>query len=81
MNSVPLKYRLLLIGLLPIIAAVLYFRGQNYDPALIDFKKTMQQEVIGSVASPKVVQESQPLPVVQDISGFQKLGEAHRYTK
>ena len=81
MNSVPLKYRLLLIGLLPIIAAVLYFRGQNYDPALIDFKKTVQQEVLGSVASPKVVQESQPLPVVQDIAGFRKIGEAHRYTK
>jgi len=80
MNSVPLKYRLLLIGLLPLIAAVLYFRGQNYDPALIDFNKTVQQEVLGAVASAKVVQESQPLPVVQDIAGFRKFGETRRYT-
>jgi len=84
MNSVSLKYRLLLIGLLPLIAGVLYFRGQKYDPALIDFKTTVQQEVVGSAASPRTIresQESQPLPVVQDISGFQKLGEARHYTK
>ncbi len=81
MNSVPFKYRLLLIGLLPLIAAVLYFRGQNYDPALIDFNKTVQQEVLGSVASPKVAQELQPLAVAQDIAGFRKFGDEHRYTK
>jgi len=81
MHSVPLKYRLLLIALLPLIASVLYFRGQDYDPAMIDFKKTVQQEVLSSAASPKVVQESQPLPVVQDIAGFRKIGEVHHYTK
>ncbi|MGD0885616.1 MAG: DUF6599 family protein [Thermodesulfovibrionales bacterium] len=81
MNSVPLKYRLLLIGLLPLIAGVLYFRGQKYDPALIDFKATPRQEVLASVASPQAMQESQPQAVAQDIAGFRKLGEAHRYTK
>ena len=45
MNSVPLIYRLFLIGLLPLIAGILYFRGQKYDPALIDFNTTMRQEV------------------------------------
>ncbi len=81
MNSVPLKYRLLLIGLLPLIAGVLYLRGQKYDPALIDFKTTVRQEVPGPVASPQVIQESQPLSVAQDIAGFRKLGETRRYTK
>ncbi len=85
MNSVPLKYRLLLIGLLPVIAGVIYFRGPKYDSALIDFKTTVRQEVPRSIASPQAMQESQPLPVnkevAQDISGFRKLGEPRRYTK
>lgn len=81
MNSVPLKYRLLLIGLLPLIAGILYIRGQKYDPALIDFKTTLQQEVPGSVPSPQALQESKPLPIVRDIEGFRKLGEARIYTK
>ncbi len=81
MNPVPLKYRLLLIGLLPLIAGVLYFRGQNYDPALIDFKTTSPQEVPAPAASSEVIQESPPLPVAQDIKGFRKMGEAHHYTK
>jgi hypothetical protein len=81
MNSVPLKYRLLLIGLLPLIAGGLYIRGQKYDPALIDFKTTVRQEVPGSPASSQALQESQSLPIVRDIEGFRKLGEARTYTK
>jgi len=81
MNSVPLKYRLLLIGLLPLIAGVLYLRGQKYDSALIDFKTAVRQDVLGPVASPQAIRESQPLPIAQDIAGFRKLGEVHQYTK
>jgi len=81
MDPVPLKYRLLLIGLLPLIAGVLYFRGQKYDPALIDFKTTMQQEVPAPAAFPQVLQESHPVLVAQDIAGFRKMSEARRYTK
>lgn len=81
MNPVPLKYRLVLLGLLPLIAGVLYFKGQKYDPALIDFKTTQRQEVSGPVASPQAIQESQPLPVNQDIAGFRRVGEVRRYTK
>ena len=80
MNSVPLKYHLLLIGLLPLIAGVLYFKGQKYDPALIDFNSTVQREVPGSAAPPQAIQE-QPLAVVPDIAGFRKMGEARRYTR
>lgn len=84
MNSVSLKYRLVLIGLLPLIAGVLYFRGQKYDSALIDFKTTVRQEVPGPAASSQAVQESQHLSANQDIaqvSGFRKMGEVRRYTK
>jgi hypothetical protein len=85
MDPVPLKYRLILIGLLPLIAGVMYFRGQKYDPALIDFRTTVRQEVPASAAPPQALQESQPPPVnqdiAQDIAGFRKMGEAHRYTK
>ena len=85
MNSVPLKYRLVLIALLPIIAGGLYLKGQKYDPALIDFKTTLRQEAPGPPALPQAMQESRPLPVnqdiTQDIARFHKLGEARRYTK
>src|SRR5208283_863934 len=81
MNSVPLKYRIILIGLLPLIAGVLYFRGQKFDPALIDFKTIARRGVVGSVASPQAIQGSQPIAVAQDIAGFRKFGEAHIYTK
>jgi len=81
MKTVPLKYRLALIGLLPFIAGVLYFRGQKFDPALIDFRTTARLAAPGPAASTNAVQESQPLPVAQDIEGFRKLVEARRYTK
>ena len=31
-------YRVLLIGILPLVAVLLYLEGQRYDPALIQFK-------------------------------------------
>lgn len=36
--SAPVAVRLLLLALLPLLAALLYWRGQHYDPALLDFK-------------------------------------------
>jgi hypothetical protein len=79
---VPLKYRLLLIGLLPLIAAVLYIKGQKYDAALIDFKTAERQAVPGPAAALQVIREAQPAPAAQDIiAGFRKLGEARHYTK
>lgn len=81
MNSVPLIYRLLLIGLLPLIALFLYSRGQKYDPALIDFKTTVQQENPDSEARTHALQEAAALPVVRDIAGFRQLGRTRSYTK
>jgi hypothetical protein len=80
MNPAPLKYRLLLIGLLPLIAAVLYIKGQKYDTALIDFTMAERREVPSSLAAPQVIREAQPAPS-QDIAGFRKLDEARHYTK
>jgi hypothetical protein len=92
MNSVPLIYRLLLIGLLPCIAAVLYFRGQSYDPALIDFKtanngvpeKSRNFGGVASTQQPTVNAPSQPVEKAMPasaIAGFRLLGEEHHYTK
>jgi hypothetical protein len=81
MNPVPLKYRLLLIGLLPLIAAVLYIKGQKYDAALIDFRTAERREVPGPAAAPQVIREAQPAAAAQDIAGFRKLGEGRHYTK
>src|SRR5271169_3820288 len=85
MSQVSLKYRLLLLGLLPLIAGILYFRGQKYDPALIDFKTASPQNVNEPLVSPQTMQEPRTLPVnqavVHDIAGFQNRGEPHHYTK
>ena len=81
MNPVSLIYRLLLIGLLPLIAAVLYFKGQRYDPALIDFKTVARQEAPSPIASFQSVRESTALPALGEITGFRQLGQPHNYTK
>lgn len=81
MNSVPLRYRLFLIGLLPIIAGVLYYRGQSYDPALIDFRTAVRQEAQGPGSSAQSIVKSRSSPTPQEIAGFRKLGEAQYYTK
>jgi hypothetical protein len=81
MDPAPLKYRLVLIGLLPLIAAVLYFKGQTYDTALIDFKAAARQTVPAPAAELQVIREARTSPAAQDIAGFRKLGEARHYTK
>jgi hypothetical protein len=67
--------------LLPCIAAVLYVRGQDYDPALIDFKAAMEQEVRGPLSSPRPPEKSPSAPEVQEIAGFRPFGQARHYTK
>ena len=42
-------YRLLLAGLLPVIAFFIYIEGQTYDPALIQFQSS--QPAVDSAAS------------------------------
>ena len=81
MNPVPLKYRLVLIGLLPLIAGILYIRGQKYDPALIDFKTAARQEASDPAVTLPTTKDSELITIVQDIEDFRKLGEPRRYTK
>ena len=81
MSSVPLIYRLLLIGLLPVIATVLYVEGQKYDPALIDFKAVVRQETGSSSTLLQSMPESSAPSSAGGVKGFQQLGQPHNYTK
>jgi len=84
MRSVPLIYRVILLGLLPCIAAVLYVRGQSYDPALINFKTaegTLPQAASAPAQHVDKNTESLRLSGSTEIAGFRLLGGEHRYTK
>jgi hypothetical protein len=62
-------YRILLAGLLPVIAVLLYFEGQRYDPALIRFDRIQSDSgtTIGLLPG--------------SIEGFSLLGRVRSYTK
>jgi hypothetical protein len=77
MQSVRLRYRLLLIGLLPLIAAAVYFSGQTYDPALIDFGP----EDINGTSGPGLPDDQELLRSFPEVAGFRQSGEARRYTR
>jgi hypothetical protein len=82
MNPVRLRYRILLIGLLPCIAAVIYFSGQRFDSSLIDFKTEAGREApVSAIASPPSVEQSLIVQTSQEIAGFRQLGQARHYTK
>ena len=82
MNQSSLIYRILLICLLPCIAAAVYISGQRYDTALINFSKvTMQQSPIPTEASPLSVEQPSTKQMSRDIAGFRQLGQAEHYTK
>jgi hypothetical protein len=81
MRSVPLSYRLLLLALLPCIAAGLYVRGQSYDPALIDFKTVAGPLPPAADVSPQPEGKVLPVSSAREIAGFRQLGEGRRYTK
>lgn len=86
MHSVPLIYRLLLLGLLPGIAIVLYLRGQHYDPALIDFKTMTELKAEGqNVPTPAANRAAGEKPLTADaaksLSGFRQTGRERHYTK
>jgi hypothetical protein len=82
MKSVRPGYRILLIGLLPCIAAGIYFSGQRYDAALIDFRRAPGSEApISSTTSSPSVEQPAIAPASQEIAGFRQSGQARRYTK
>lgn len=75
MDSIPFKYRFLLLVLLPCIAATLYISGQSYDPAMINFKTVAEPGA--SLRS----DEQAPVYAVQEVAGFRQSGREHHYTK
>jgi hypothetical protein len=82
MKSVRLTYRVLLIGLLPCIAAAIYLSGQRYDAALIDFRKdAVRQAPILPTASALSVEQPPIVPASHEIAGFRQVGQERRYTK
>lgn len=81
MHSTPLIYRLLLLVLLPGIAVIIYFRGQHYDSALIDFKETSGQKSSSPALSAQSLEKPFSPPQGKDIAGFRQTGREQRYTK
>lgn len=62
-------YRILLIGLLPVIAVLLYFEGQRYDPSLIRFDQARSDSDTITHLLP------------ESIGGLSLIGNARLYTK
>jgi hypothetical protein len=81
MKTAPLLLRLGLIGLLPLIAVVLYVKGQKYDPALLDFAKTGGQEAPGQTVQLQTVTESAASAAASDLAGFRRVGQERSFTK
>ncbi|MBF0566724.1 MAG: hypothetical protein HQK89_15980 [Nitrospirae bacterium] len=67
-------YRLLLLAMLPVIAAILYFTGQKYDPALINFQQA-QPGLNANASGPSALQ----FPA--EIDGLTKAGLTKPYSK
>ncbi|MBA4371917.1 MAG: hypothetical protein C0402_03540 [Thermodesulfovibrio sp.] len=85
MTAASLVYRLLLLGLLPCIAAIIYFRGQQYDAALIDFKAASETTGQGQPATAQTsgtaLTTAAVLPEEKVLSGFRQTGRGKTYTK
>ncbi len=81
MKPVPLGYRILLIGMLPLIAGVLYFKGQRYDPALIEFKAAVSAGKEEAASSLEGVQDRPSSASSEEITGFRQFGQPRRYTR
>ncbi|MBF0558312.1 MAG: hypothetical protein HQL08_05990 [Nitrospirae bacterium] len=72
MTSSALTYRLILLGLLPCIALILYVSGQSYDPALIDFKTVNEKEPRQAVADKSLTTAPFSQPAEQTVTASQK---------
>jgi hypothetical protein len=81
MNSPPLVVRLLLLGLLPGIAIILYLSGQHYDPALIDFKSGTEKTVSVPTTPAPADEKSSAAPGTIAIAGFRQIGREQQFTR
>lgn len=62
-------YRLILVGLLPVITLLIYVEGQKYDPALIQFQSVAPQSDLIASFFPG------------EITGFSRIGQISTYIK
>lgn len=62
-------YRLLLAGLLPVIAILIYIEGQDYDPALIQFQSAQSSADSSGSSFPG------------EIAGYRRTGRVRSYVK
>ncbi|MBF0329997.1 MAG: hypothetical protein HQL10_12630 [Nitrospirae bacterium] len=74
--------RTILILVLPCIAAVIYLKGQKYDPALLDFKasaKSTAESIQKDETATGQKESSSALP--SDIEGFKQFGKTREFNK
>ena len=62
-------FRVLLVGLLPLVVLLIYFEGQQYDPALIQFQSTQSGR------------DSMTSFFPREIAGFNQSGQVRLYTR
>jgi hypothetical protein len=62
-------FRVLLVGLLPLVVLLIYFEGQQYDPALIKFQAAQSGR------------DRMPSFFPREIAGFNQFGQVHLYTR
>src|SRR3990172_10381103 len=68
MTTSPLPFnRLLLLALLLVIALIIYFTGQHYDPALIQFDQSGQGQGVSVLPD--------------EVNGLKKTGQIRQFTK
>ncbi|TAN41217.1 MAG: hypothetical protein EPN22_15920 [Nitrospirae bacterium] len=72
--------RAILILVLPCIAAVIYIKGQKYDPALIDFKSAANTSSGSGQAIP-AKQQGPTSSLPSDIEGFKQFGKIREFNK
>ncbi len=62
-------FRVLLVGFLPLIVLLIYFEGQQYDPALIQFQSAQSVRDVMTSFFPR------------EIAGFSRFGQVRSYTR
>jgi len=77
-------YRILLLALLPSAGLIIYLKGQNYDPAIINFEPALKSNGSGSlqkmdagIQNPSISSDFFP----DKISGLDRTGRIKHFTK
>jgi hypothetical protein len=65
----PVLYRIVLLGLLPFVALLIYIEGQQYDPAIIRFESSQTEEINMNDFFPR------------NVKGFNRSGQIRYFAK